>query len=1152
MSNNHSNQQNEYQKDDPSQPLLLNRQQNDIEQQQQILGQHQLHYQSPPSTSTTTTTTNLSGSTSYYQNIINTLDDNKSNDNNNNNNNNSNNIDYNNNNELPPPYYYGDINSNIYPHQPLISPRVPHRHDHDSCYCDNYNIEDCSKNDKPQYTKYQQQNQEVQYKTNQNFHTSNQNHHILHSKQPNINCPQIYAIGNKSNSICLLTKLFKQFIKISFTTIDEPLLKKEKMIPSEMIGYGSGGATAGNDNGYIEVEVNMRIKRRFEDSITFFTNIIQTMIVVKPNEVAKQQAETIVIPEVTDNINHLFYTDSNLINHSANASGNSTPKDLAASTTLSSPSVLSQSQSSFHSHQSHHSLRSSANVMNSSPLLQQIAGYSNEHISFDNNISNNNNNDNNNENNKEDTIKTDSNESSQNSESKSRRRLLSSSNDATDDELDTFKVYEDGSMLMQTTSPENFEMMMDITKKMWKLSYRYREQLYFSLSSVQDSLVVEQLINQSFNSFVDDCYMEIFEKFEDSYPQQIHLLKIMRNSPEKLTEKKPTESYIPTTKINNKKDQKVDIFSVSKRAFNTFKTNYTFLSIFRSLFPISVWARRYKLHYLKDDVLASLTIAFMLIPQAMAYAMLAGLKPIYGLYSAFISPIVYGIFGTSNEIQVGPVAMVSLLVPSIIGLPTTHEDYATYAMCLSLLSGLILLIFGFFRLGFIIENLLSNPILLGFIQAGSTLIILSQIKNFTAIPIPSNSATIIEYMEGIISHIKDINGYTVLMGSVSLAILIGVKYINNRLRYKIPTAIIILVLGTLISYLVDVKGKLGIKIVDNIPSGIPSPHTVPLTFDKISKMIVGAFIVSILGFVESISIGKKFAAYKKYSIHTSQELVALGMCNIVQSAFSGYPTTGSFSRTAVAYQMQSKSRLTSILSGIIVMFVLLLLTQVFKYTPLCILSAIVISAAITLYEFKETIELYKKGELIGFFQLLFVFIMTLLVGSETGIIIAFVVSILQIIFFSARPNLVILGRLPGTLVFRNVNHYPNAITYPGVMIIRFDSRMTYYTINHFRDIMNSMDMTPPNAQDVKVIVFDAVNISSIDSTAMDVLNDMLDIYESIGVTVLWSDLRPIIYRSMNQSGFLKRLNKDHIFTSTSAAVDYAISNNKEVLEVTTQ
>eukprot|EP01132_Coremiostelium_polycephalum_P001439 gene1439-1814_t len=633
----------------------------------------------------------------------------------------------------------------------------------------------------------------------------------------------------------------------------------------------------------------------------------------------------------------------------------------------------------------------------------------------------------------------------------------------------------------------------DLHSAFMKKSYEKREEMYLTLSNIENQLVFDKVLAHSFNSFVNDCY-------NDS-------IKLMRNSPD-VVFGNIGGNFNDDVKITAIRRQNVEVpfnfpdFIKRKIARITLYSLYQFLL---TMIPIHVWVKGFKLSYLKDDLISSVTVGFMIIPQAMAYAILAGLPPIYGLYAAFTCPIIYGIFGTSNEISVGPVAMVSLLVPSIIGLSFDDPNYVVDSICLSLLSGLILLVIGLMQAGFIIENLLSNPILLGFIQSSSILIMCSQLKGITAIPISSHSKTIIEFLSSIAENYRSIHGYTVLMGFLSLS-------------------------------------KHNIKIIDEIPSGLPAPKWVPLTIDRIGNLFVGAVIISILGFVESISIAKKFSSIRKYSINPSQELVALGMCNIIGSIFQACPVTGSFSRTAVNFQTGSKSRLCSLATGVIVGCVLLFLTPVFKHTPICILSAIVIAAALSLFEVKESIGLFKKGELLGFIQMVFVFCLTLFLGSEIGIVVAFCVSILQIIYFSARPHLVKLGRLPGTLVYRNVNHYPEAITHNHILVVRYDSRLTYYTINHFRDQLYKIDLFPPDREDISTIVFDSVNISSIDSTAIDVLNEMLDFYESNGIHILWSDIRSSIRRRMFQSGFLKRIKEEHIFSSTHKAVEYALSN----------
>lgn len=654
-------------------------------------------------------------------------------------------------------------------------------------------------------------------------------------------------------------------------------------------------------------------------------------------------------------------------------------------------------------------------------------------------------------------------------------------------------------------------------------------------------MIIDTIVDRYFTIFIDQCYNEIIETFSTLYPKKIEMIKMMKLSPSYNTN--PNKEFTSVHK-NTVKDITHD-FSFREFLWKRWQ-KITWLSILHFLLgklPIVKWVPKYKKSFIKDDIISSVTVGFMIVPQAMAYAILAGLPPIYGLYSACVCPIIYGIFGTSNEISVGPVAMVSLLIPSIVG-SASNPNYIIDVFCLSLLSGLILMGIGLLRAGFIIENLLSNPILMGFIQSASVLIILSQIKNLTAIPISSHTTTFPDFMKAIFGGLKSIHGYTILMGLSCLVVLIAFRYINQRIRYKVPIAVIILLLATLVSFLINSKTH-GIKIVDEIPSGLPTPILVPLTGERFGRLIVGSFIISILGFVESISIAKKFSSIRKYSIDPSQELIALGMCNLVGSFFRACPVTGSFSRTAVNFQTNSRSRVCSIVSGILVGMVLLFLTPVFKHTPLCVLSAIVIAAAITLFEFKESYTLLKNGEYLGFTQLIFVFTITLVFGSEVGIVVAFCVSILQIIYFSARPQLVKLGRIPGTLVFRNINHYSGAIVHRGIKILRYDSRLTYYTVNHFRDCLYSINLNPPNSDSIECLIWDMVNVSSIDSTAIDVLNDILDYYKANNITILWSDLRGSVKRVMIRSGFLERIPENHIFSSTHKAVEYALSLHKK-------
>ncbi|EGC39551.1 hypothetical protein DICPUDRAFT_74877 [Dictyostelium purpureum] len=678
------------------------------------------------------------------------------------------------------------------------------------------------------------------------------------------------------------------------------------------------------------------------------------------------------------------------------------------------------------------------------------------------------------------------------------------------------------------------------------LRFKANKDLEISISKEKKPIIIDQIIEFHFENFTNNCYDEIINRFQFQFPNVIDTIKIMRTIPGAKSRAEPAPEEEDKTAKFTSNPENFTKFSMKEFATDSIKSfkikmvlNYLF-----SMIQITKWVPKYQLKYIKDDVISSLTVGFMIVPQAMAYAILGGMPPIYGLYAAFIAPVMYGIFGTSNEVSVGPVAMVSLLIPSIISVPSTDPEFLLEVFCLSLLSGIVLIVIGVLRAGFIIENLLSNPILMGFIQAAAFLIVCSQIKNITKIPIPSNVSSLPEFVEAIAEHYKSIHGWTVLFGVSGLVFLIVFRIINNKIKFKVPIAVIILMLSTLISYLINSKSH-GISIIGDVPSGLPSFKVPSLTFERAGRLIVGAFIISILGFVESISIAKKFSSIRKYSIDPSQELIALGMCNFVGSFFQACPSTGSFSRTAVNFQTNSRSRVCSIASGVIVACVLLFLTPIIKHTPLCILSAIVIAAAITLFEFKESYELLKSGELLGFIQLIFIFVLTLLFGSEIGIIVAFCVSILQIISHSARPKLVILGRLPGSILFRNIKHFPEAITNSSIKILRYDSRLTYYTVNHFRDALYELKKEDPEFELVQTIIFDMANVSSIDSTAIDVLHEIVDFYKSQNIKILWSDIRPHIQKVMFRCGFLKSMDNHHFFTTTHKALEYALSELQE-------
>jgi len=327
-----------------------------------------------------------------------------------------------------------------------------------------------------------------------------------------------------------------------------------------------------------------------------------------------------------------------------------------------------------------------------------------------------------------------------------------------------------------------------------------------------------------------------------------------------------------------------------------------------------------------------------------------------------------------------------------------------------------------------------------------------------------------------------------------------------------------------------------VKIVGAIPQGLPVPETVSVTWTRIKETYTSALIISLIGFMEAISVAKKFAALRQYKVNVSKELIALGLANMMGAVFQAYPATGSISRSAVNYRMGIRTPLSSFLVGILMMGVLLFLTPLFYYTPSACLAAIVIAAAVTMVDTTEMIYLYKIKEYTDLAQLVVTLLITLLLGPDVGAGVAVAISLILVVLRSSKPNFVVLGRLPGTLVYKDVNRFPDAVTQKGVLIVRFDSRIFFYTTTWFRERLDKWEREAPS---VHTIVIDSVGINSIDSTGVHVLTEVLELHHKKNIRILFSDVKGPVRDAMENAGLTLKIGLENFFLTTHSAVEYA-------------
>jgi len=543
--------------------------------------------------------------------------------------------------------------------------------------------------------------------------------------------------------------------------------------------------------------------------------------------------------------------------------------------------------------------------------------------------------------------------------------------------------------------------------------------------------------------------------------------------------------------------------------------------------PAVGWLPRYRRSDLGGDVVAGLTTAVMLVPQAMAYAMLAGLPPIMGLYASVFPLFVYALFGSSRELAVGPVAMVSLLVASGVGAVAEpgSATYVAYAITLALMVGLIQLAMGITRLGFLV-NFLSHPVVSGFTSAAALIIGLSQLKHLLGVDIP-RSHHVHEVLLEAGRRLGEVDPATLAIGVGAIALLLGLK----RFAPRFPRALAVVVLGAGAVAGLGLADA-GVAIVGNVPAGLPSPAVPTLSLDVLEALLPTALAISFVGFMESISVAAAFARRRKYEVDANQELVALGLANVVGGLFRGYPVTGGFSRTAVNAQAGSRTPLASMITAAGVAVALLFLTPLFYYLPKAVLAAIIMTAVFGLVDVAEVRHLWKVKRsdlaLLGT-----TFFATLGLGIEEGILVGVGASLALLVFRTTRPHVAVLGRRPNG-IYRNVERHPDAVPEPGVLAVRLDAQFYFGNVNFLRETLRRVERD--RDEPLRAVVIDASGINQIDSSATGALAEIQESYAERGIALYLANLKGPVLDVLRRTDVLENLGEDHLFDRVEEAV----------------
>lgn len=543
------------------------------------------------------------------------------------------------------------------------------------------------------------------------------------------------------------------------------------------------------------------------------------------------------------------------------------------------------------------------------------------------------------------------------------------------------------------------------------------------------------------------------------------------------------------------------------------------------------WITDYKSVDLKSDLLAGITVAVLLIPQGMAYALIAGLPPIYGLYAALTPQIVYAVLGTSRQLAVGPVAMDSLLVAAGLGTLSIVDpsQYIQMAILLALLMGAIQFSLGLFKMGFIVD-FLSKPVINGFTSASAIIIGLSQIKHLIGIPI-SQSNKLHLFVASLINSEHAIHLPTLTIGIVSMLIIVLIKKWNA----KIPSALITVLIGSLWVYFSQ-QNQQGVAVVGDIPEGLPTFSLPIVDWLTVKQLFPIAFTIAIVAYMEAISVAKAIQGkHKSHELNPNQELLALGASNMIGSLFQSYPTTGGFSRTAVNKQAGAKTGFASLISALIVGITLSFLTRWFFYLPKAVLGAIIIVAVFNLIDLKYARRLYRsrKDE---FALLILTFILTIFVGISQGILFGIILSLLLLVYRTSKPHYAFLGRIGTTNYFKNIARFPDEVVLrDDLIILRFDAQLFFGNIQFFKQLV--LNAVEKKQGKVKGFIINARAINYIDSTATEQLVQLIKKLQKNNIRVMIvgaiGPARDLIIKSK----LIHVLKKENLFITSGDATD---------------
>ena len=560
------------------------------------------------------------------------------------------------------------------------------------------------------------------------------------------------------------------------------------------------------------------------------------------------------------------------------------------------------------------------------------------------------------------------------------------------------------------------------------------------------------------------------------------------------------------------------------------------------------WLKNYQSQFIAGDITAGLIVTVMLIPQSLAYAMLAGLPPEIGLYASLLPMVAYALFGSSMTLAVGPVAVSSLMTASAL-MPLASQgsaEYISLSILLALLSGLMLLVAGFLRLGFL-AWFLSHPVISGFISGSAVLIAIGQLKYLLGLQFSSSG--VLSSLNNLAQHLHETNTTTALLGlSAVLFLLFARKYLGPLLKQLgisaksadlitklAPMAVVIVSTALVAIYGLDQTDK--VSIVGRVPGGLPSIALPSIQWDQINTLLLPALLISLVGFVESVSGGQSLALKRGQRINPNSELVGIGAANVASAISGGFPVTGGFARSVVNFSAGAQTPAAGIVSAVLMAIVIADLTDWFYYLPQAVLSATIIVAVIGLIDTHTLKEAwhYDKADAIA---LLLTFAGVIVFGVEEGIVIGVAMSLAVLVWRSSHPHMALVGRVPGTEHFRNVERH-QVDFFPGLIALRIDESIYFANSQLIAEKIEGLLSEYP-ATNCVLLILSAVN--QLDTTALGMLTELEKTLAARNITLQFAEVKGPVQDRLQQTELGERM-RDKIFLSTHQAfLDYQEKN----------